>query len=207
MTVPESTEATSEQWRRIRTAEDYREFLTADLVAHGLTTWRFYLAVKHPELAYQRLLRRVEYLENRRDLIGRAFYVLHRVRLARRATVTGISIPPGVFGPGLSVAHLGNIVVNDRARVGSWCRIHSGTNIGVHAGGVPRIGSRVYIGPGAVIFGAVSIGDSVAIGANSVVTKDVESGSTVAGIPAKVISTAGSASSLPEWFPPASGGD
>ena len=114
---------------------------------------------------------------------------------------TGISIPPGTFGRGLSIAHVGSIVVNDRARVGRWCRIHSGTNLGVHAGGVPRLGDRVYIAPGAVVFGGIEVGDDVVIGANCVLSSDVPSGVTVAGAPARVIAERGSAASLPEWFP------
>ena len=50
------------------------------------------------------------------------------------------------------------------------------------------IGNNVYIGPGAKIIGKIDIGDGVVIGANAVVNKDVPSGVTVGGIPAKVIS-------------------
>jgi len=54
------------------------------------------------------------------------------------------------------------------------------------------IGDNVYIGPGAKIFGAITIGDGVAIGANAVVHHDVSSGVTVGGVPARVISKKGS---------------
>ena len=114
---------------------------------------------------------------------------------------TGISIPPGTCDRGLSVAHTGSIVVNDRARIGAFCRIHSGTNIGVQADGVPQIGSRVYLAPGAVLFGAITVGDDVLVGANAVVGRDVPAGVTVAGAPARVIANHGSHSSMPEWFP------
>jgi serine O-acetyltransferase len=40
---------------------------------------------------------------------------------------------------------------------------------------LPRIGSRVMIGPGSVIGGPVMIGDNVIIAANAVVTKDCPS--------------------------------
>jgi serine O-acetyltransferase len=186
---------------QIRDRADYRAFLTADLLAHDVPRWHFYLRPRYPELHFQRLLRYVEYTQSKRTLSFRARYVVARVRLARLAVHTGISIPPGSFGPGLSIAHVGSIVVHDRARIGSFCRIHSSTNIGVHQGGVPRIGDRVYIAPGAVIYGAVSIGDDVMIGANSVVNSDVPSGVTVAGAPARIIAHQGSQASMPEWFP------
>lgn len=188
-------------WRRIASRSDLVEFHRMDLQAHGIDRWRFYLSPKHPELAYQRLLRTVEYLGSRPGPFWQLLHAVYRVRLARRSVLTGISIPPGVFGPGLSIAHVGSIVVNDRARIGSWCRIHSATNIGVHDGAAPTIGSHVYIAPGAVLFGGITVGDGACVGANAVVHGDVPSRVTVAGVPARVVSERDSARSLPEWFP------
>ena len=104
----------------------------------------------------------------------------------------GLSIPLGVFGPGLSIAHYGTIVVNKNACVGVNCRIHPGVCIGVAHGRAPTIGDNVYIGPGAKIFGGVTVGDNAAIGANAVVNKDVPPGVTVAGNPARIVSHRGS---------------
>lgn len=181
----------------IRTRQDYRDFLAADLQAHGFDRWNLETRLRSPELAYQRLLRLVEFSQTRRGPLGRALFVLHRVRLARRSMVTGISIPPGVFGRGLSVAHVGSVVVNDQVRVGRYCRIHSATNLGVYAGAAPTLGDFVYIGPGAVLYGAIAVGDRSVIGANSVVTGDVAGSVTVAGAPAKVIATKGSETVMP----------
>lgn len=185
----------------IRSEADYLAFLSADLQAHGLKRWHWYLRPQYPELHYQRALRAVEYAQTRRGPLARLRYVLQRVRLARLAVHTGVSIPPRTCGRGLSVAHCGNIVINDRARIGSFCRIHSGTNIGVYDGGVPVIGDRVYIAPGAVIYGAVVVGNDVVVGANSVLSTDVPDGVTVAGAPARIVARNGSAKLLPEWFP------
>lgn len=104
----------------------------------------------------------------------------------------GLSIPLGVFGPGLSIAHYGAIVVNKNASVGANCRIHPGVCIGTAGGRSPTIGDNVYLGPGAKVFGGITIGDNVAVGANAVVNKDVPPGVTVAGNPAKVVSHKGS---------------
>jgi serine O-acetyltransferase len=50
----------------------------------------------------------------------------------------------------------------------------------------------VWIGPGAKIFGKITIADNVAIGANSVVNKSVaEPNVTVAGVPARIINRVG----------------
>jgi acetyltransferase-like isoleucine patch superfamily enzyme len=50
-----------------------------------------------------------------------------------------------------------------------------------------HIGSNVWIGTGVVVLAGVSIGDNVVIAAGSVVTKSFESGTMIAGVPAKII--------------------
>lgn len=55
--------------------------------------------------------------------------------------------------------------------------------------GKVEIGSRVFIGAGALILPNVKIGDDVVIGAGAVVNRDIPSNSVVAGNPAKVIGT------------------
>lgn len=49
-----------------------------------------------------------------------------------------------------------------------------------------NIGANVWIGGGAIILAGVTIGDDAIIGAGSVVTRDVASGVTVVGNPARV---------------------
>lgn len=102
------------------------------------------------------------------------------------------TIPINVFSEGLAIVHVGTIVVSPKARIGKNCRIHVCVNIGSAwvkgVSGVPVIGDNVYIGPGAKIFGPITIGDNVAIGANSVVNSSFPSNCTIAGVPAKIIS-------------------
>ncbi|OIP81661.1 MAG: acetyltransferase [Porphyromonadaceae bacterium CG2_30_38_12] len=50
-----------------------------------------------------------------------------------------------------------------------------------------KIGSRVFIGAGAIILPGVSIGDDVVIGAGSIVSKNIPANSLAVGSPAKVI--------------------
>lgn len=109
----------------------------------------------------------------------------------------GISIPPGVsIGPGFYIGHFGGIVINKGVVIGKNCNISHGVTIGQRNRGeykgCPAIGDNVYIGPGAVIVGAIRIGNNVAIGANAVVTKDLPDSAVAVGVPAKVISHAGS---------------
>ena len=100
-----------------------------------------------------------------------------------------------MFGPGLSLPHRGNIIVNPHTVIGENCRIHVGVNIGAHHDKAPRIGNNVYIGPGAIIFGDVQIADNVSVGANATVNKSVLTPNVVvAGTPAVIVKT-----KTPSW--------
>lgn len=146
---------------------------------------------------YEIALRKLEYYtnisQNLLTKINKKYY-LYKVENYKRTL--NFSIPVNVCEKGLSIAHVGPIIINDRAKIGKNCRIHVGVNIGSAAGNtnaVPIIGDNVYIGPGAKLFGGIRIADGVAIGANAVVNKDVlEENVTVAGSPAKKISDKGS---------------
>lgn len=56
--------------------------------------------------------------------------------------------------------------------------------------GAVELGNHVDIGAGAKLIGPLKVGDNAVIGANAVVLGDVEAGTTVVGIPAKVIKRA-----------------
>jgi sugar O-acyltransferase (sialic acid O-acetyltransferase NeuD family) len=75
-------------------------------------------------------------------------------------------------------------VVDHDCVVGDFCHIAPHVSLG---GGV-KIGHGVLVGAGAVILPGLSVGDAAIIGAGAVVTKNVESGVTVVGNPAHVIS-------------------
>ncbi|WP_244930165.1 hypothetical protein [Nocardioides sp. W7] len=182
----------------IRSRADYHRFLAMDLRAHGARRWRPWYVITQPELRYQRLLRRVEYAATLRGPLGKVAWAITRVHLSRYSLRTGISIPPGVFGPGLSIAHYGSIVVNNEARVGAWCRIHSATNIGAFGGGAPQIGDFAYLAPGAVAFGSIVIGDEVTIAANSVARTNLPDRTTVMGVEFRDVHSTPRV--MPEWI-------
>jgi len=105
---------------------------------------------------------------------------------------TGISIgPQAELGPGCYIGHFGGIIVAGEVRMGPGCTFSQGVTIGI-AGrgeerGCPTLGANVYIGPGAKVFGLITIGDNARVGANAVVNRDVAAGVLVGGIPAQVI--------------------
>lgn len=172
----------------IKNKIDYLNYLALDLAVADyrptVKSWLF-----NEVWLYQRLLRKQEYYKNCKNgffaFIMKCWLEYRRKKLGNRL---GFSIPCNVFGPGLSIAHVGTIVVNSKAKVGANCRIHVCVNIGAakHEDKAPQIGDNAYIGPGAKIFGNVSIGNNVSIGANAVVNKSFPEGNcTLIGIPAK----------------------
>lgn len=147
-----------------------------------------YLKYRYPIVHYQRELRKVEYIMNCKRGMGNNIYRLYlESKLINLGIKLGFSIGRNVFGPGLCLAHWGSVVVHKATRVGNNSKIHSAVNIGVKNGKCPVIGNNVYIGPGAKLFGGITIGDNVKIGANAVVNKDIPSNVSVAGIPAQII--------------------
>jgi sugar O-acyltransferase (sialic acid O-acetyltransferase NeuD family) len=87
-------------------------------------------------------------------------------------------------------AQLGiGVIINTGATVDHDCYLDDGVHVspGAHLAGNVRIGKRSWIGIGAVVKQGVIIGDDCIIGAGSVVIRNVASGTTVVGVPARVI--------------------
>ena len=177
----------------IQSKADYKYYVACDLKAHQLTSVSFYDYWWRDCLRFQIRLRKIEYLHNvkRNNLFCRIRLIFLEIINHRLATRLGLSIPKNVFGPGLCIVHYGTIVVSPLAKIGAWCRIHPSTSIGEY-NGAPTLGDFVYVGPGAKVFGGITIGDNVAIGANAVVNKSFGSNITIGGIPAKQLSDKGS---------------
>jgi len=167
----------------------YKQYIQQDLLAYDIRKLSWYRYLSDERLRFQLRLRKIEYLYNtsKGNPLKKILYFILQVINHRLAIRLGFTIPMNVFGPGLYIAHWGTIVVSCYAKVGQNCRIHPSTCIGNHAG-APIIGNNVYIGPGAKVFGNISIGNNVAIGANAVVNKSFPDNVTIAGSPARIIS-------------------
>ena len=167
----------------------YKNYLEADRIAlnYSRKRPRFY---SDDIWKFERTLRLLEYKTNTaKTIFQKLECALIRYYFNRKSMKLGFSIPINVFGPGLSIAHYGTIVVNGKARVGANCRIQTCVVIGGKTGSeqYPRIGDNCYIGSGAKIIGDVELGNNVRIGANAVVTKSFGDNVTLVGVPAKII--------------------
>ena len=175
----------------IRSKEDYRHYLAEDLRHHGRKKFGAREYLFSPILRYQVRLRKIEYLTNcRNDVLSKTYGKLLRILNIRLGIRLGFDLPINTIGPGLCLPHYGPVIITHNASIGKNARIHVGVNVGTYKG-APRIGDNVYLGPGAKIFGDISLGNNVAVGANCVVTKSFGDNLTLAGIPAKVISEKG----------------
>ncbi|MCX7597784.1 MAG: NeuD/PglB/VioB family sugar acetyltransferase [Armatimonadetes bacterium] len=89
--------------------------------------------------------------------------------------------------PGAVVGELARVmaagVVSHHASVGR------GATIGPNATlcGRSRVGERAFIGAGAVVLPEICVGNEAVVGAGAVVTKEVPSGLTVVGVPARAV--------------------
>lgn len=182
----------------IKSKADYQFFLEADRIALGRDKRkRPRFLVGDETWKFQRLLRKIEYYQNcKSDFLSKIYWYYLMYRWRRSSLTLGFFIPPNVFGPGLSIAHIGLIIVNVSAKVGENCRISQNALIGSAPSPdiplVPKIGNNVFIGPNVVIVGEIEIADGIAIGANSYVDRSfTERDITIAGNPARKISDKG----------------
>ncbi len=98
------------------------------------------------------------------------------------------------IGPGLILFHPTGVVIGPACRLGARARIMQSSTLGSDEVMIgrdrarsPVLGDDVFIGPGAAIFGDVTLGDRVVVGANSVVTRSFGPDTVVAGAPAVAI--------------------
>lgn len=139
----------------------------------------------------RKLLRTIrKYQSNNKDtflgeIVGKYWALNHKFW----SVVTGAEIDLNCqIGGGLLIPHPNGIVIHPEAVLGCNCLIFQQVTIGVAGGkGVAVIGGNVDVGAGAKILGSITVGDHVKIGANAVVLNNVDSNSTVVGIPAKYI--------------------
>lgn len=92
-----------------------------------------------------------------------------------------------IINPG---THIGeNVIINTAASVDHECTVEDGAHVcpGAHLAGRVHVGRAAWVGIGATVIDRVRIGDGAFIGAGAVVLKDVPSGVTAYGVPARTV--------------------
>jgi len=107
--------------------------------------------------------------------------------------LTGIEIHPGAtIGRRFFIDHGMGVVIGETAVIGDDCTLYHGVTLGGTSWNKgkrhPTLGNDVVVGAGAKVLGPIHIGDDVRIGSNAVVVKEAPAGSTVVGVPGRIVS-------------------
>ncbi|MCW8906538.1 MAG: serine O-acetyltransferase [Sedimenticola sp.] len=112
--------------------------------------------------------------------------------------ITGIEIHPGAtIGRRFFIDHGMGVVIGETAVIGDDCTLYHGVTLGGTSWKKgkrhPTLGNNVVVGAGAKVLGPIEIGDGARIGSNAVVVKPVPKGTTVVGVPGRLIDASGAA--------------
>lgn len=179
----------------IESKADLNRYISEDMsFYHQYSKWDQFMLMLLQDPAYLitkylRFLRKEEYYFNaRHDFIGKLLYLYWFRKKNQLGNKLGFKIPKNCFGPGLTIYHQGNIIVNEAARIGANCRLHGNNCIGNKGTEdlAPVVGNNLDLGFGACVIGGVTLGDNLVVGANAVIVKSIPYGNaTVTGIPAR----------------------
>ena len=119
-------------------------------------------------------------------------YFWARLISQRGARKTGIEIHPGAkIGKGFFIDHGNGVIIGETAIVGDNVSLYQGVTLGgtgkEHGKRHPTIEDNVMISAGAKVLGSFTVGAGSKIGAGSVVLHEVPPGSTVVGVPGRVV--------------------
>lgn len=117
----------------IHTKEDLREYLKCDKRHLEINyhrprwnddIWRFEIALRYHEFYYN----------NKTCILNKFLCKYWAWRHHKLGVRLGFTIPVNACGKGLRLSHYGSVVINGAAKIGDFCDIHSGVNIGQSGG-------------------------------------------------------------------------
>ena len=128
-------------------------------------------------------------------LYKKKHYFLARYISQRGSRKTGIEIHPGArIGNGFFIDHGHGVIIGETTIIGDNVTLYQGVTLGgtgkEKGKRHPTIGDNVMISAGAKVLGSFTVGDNSKIGAGSVVLSEVPPGSTVVGVPGRVVKSA-----------------
>ena len=106
--------------------------------------------------------------------------------------LSGVEIHPGAtIGRRFFIDHGMGIVIGETAEIGDDVTLYHGVTLGGTTWNQgkrhPTLEDGVVVGAGAKVLGPITIGRDARVGSNSVVTKAVPAGTTVTGIPGRIL--------------------
>jgi len=146
------------------------------------------------------------YYRFRPRALGKLLYAPMFIASHLTGIAVGVEITPHAhIGYGFFVNHFGGIHIG-KVHIGENCNISHGVTFGNSSMGSdtalamddpqgwdsPTLGDRVWVGPGSIIAGPVTLGHDAVVAGNSLVTRDVPPCGIVMGVPAAVVSHKGS---------------
>lgn len=157
-----------------------KQTILSDYKRYGIYKISFWVLIKtflfmpNPGLKFMTIFRLTQYFRRRnRPLFYFFFLWLRRLKIKYGFDISYRT----QIGKGFYIGHFGGVVIHGDTVIGDNCNISQGITFGVsNAGtniGVPKIGNNVFVGPGACVFGNITIGNQVTIGANAVVTENI----------------------------------
>ncbi len=117
---------------------------------------------------------------------------LARMLSAVSRWLTGVEIHPGAkIGRRFFVDHGMGVVIGETAEIGDDCTLYHGVTLGGTSWNAgkrhPTLENDVVVGAGAKVLGPITLHQGSRVGSNAVVVKDMEPGSTVVGVPGRVV--------------------
>lgn len=118
---------------------------------------------------------------------------LARVVSSLSRWLTGIEIHPGAkIGRRFFIDHGMGVVIGETAEIGDDCTLYHGVTLGGTSWEKgkrhPTLLNNVVVGAGAKVLGPIVLGEGARVGSNAVVVKDIPAGSTVVGVPGRIVS-------------------
>ncbi len=172
-----------------RFQEDIDSFLERDPAARS----RLEVALCYPGIHALAVYRVAHYLW------GHGWLLTARWLSQIAKLLTGIEIhPAAIIGRRFVIDHGNGVVIGETSVIGDDVTIYQCVTLGGVSPSVdshtqverkrhPTIKDKAIIGSGAQVLGPITVGEGARIGANAVVHKDVPSGVTAVGIPARVV--------------------
>ena len=163
--------------------------LGVQVMQNSAEVWKVYPQFRfHVALGGNAVRRR--YFEQLREKGGVAFTVVHpRTVISRHARLgEGCFVAGGVIiNPGAEIGE--NCIINTGASIDHDCQIGAHSHIcpGVRLAGNVTVGTESMVGTGTSIIPGMVLGDRVTVGAGAAVVRDIPSGSTACGVPARIL--------------------